>query len=153
MLEVAQKYEREFGLMLDEDANFLHYLTNDSGGRDVLGSSTKDDWNNVRHFVKFLLVFYEETIQMSGSLYSTFNLYFSILQNVYHCLMEYCESDDYSLSNGNKNVNENNKFSGDFEAINPLLFVTSMLDPRYKIPILEYWFQKNVGIPKAKKNV
>jgi hypothetical protein len=44
-------------------------------------------------------------------------------------------------------------FRGDFEAINPLLFVTSMLDPRYKIPILEYWFQKNVGIPKAKKNV
>jgi hypothetical protein len=46
-----------------------------------------------------------------------------------------------------------NKYSGDFEAINPLLFVTSMLDPRYKISILEYWFQKNMGIPKAKKIV
>jgi rRNA maturation endonuclease Nob1 len=36
---------------------------------------------------------------MSGSLYSTSNLYFSILQNVYHDLIEHCESDDYSLSN------------------------------------------------------
>ena len=56
MLEVAQEYERAFGLILDEDANFLHYLTNDSGGKDALGPSTKDDWNNVRHFVKFLHV-------------------------------------------------------------------------------------------------
>ena len=69
MLEVAQKYERIFNLMLNEDSNFFNYLTNDSGGRDALGGLTEDDWKKVRHFVKFLRVFYEETIQMSGSSY------------------------------------------------------------------------------------
>jgi hypothetical protein len=53
MLEVAQKYEKAFDLMLDEDANFLHYLIDDSGGRDALGVPTEDDWKKVRHFVKF----------------------------------------------------------------------------------------------------
>jgi hypothetical protein len=88
---------------------------------------------------------------MSGSSYSTFNLFFSILKNVYHCLMEYCENNNYSLSNITTTMKEKyNKYWGDFEAINPLLFTASLLDPRYKISILEFWFQTNVGITKAK---
>jgi hypothetical protein len=53
---------------------------------------------NVRNFAKFLQVFYEVTIEISGSLYSTSNNYFNILQNVYNTLIEYCESDDDLLS-------------------------------------------------------
>jgi hypothetical protein len=34
------------------------------------------DWNNVRHFVNFLKVFYDVTIKIFGTLYSTSNLYF-----------------------------------------------------------------------------
>jgi predicted DNA-binding protein YlxM (UPF0122 family) len=57
---------------------------------------------------------------MSGSLYSTSNLFLSILQNVYHCFMEYYESDDYSLSNmATKMKVKYDKYWGDFEAINP----------------------------------
>jgi hypothetical protein len=41
MLEVAQKYERAFDLMLDEDLNFFNYLNDDSGGRDALGLQLK----------------------------------------------------------------------------------------------------------------
>jgi hypothetical protein len=77
---------------------------------------------------------------MSCSSYSTSNLFFDILQNVYHCLMEYCESDDYSLSNVTTKMKvKYDKYWGDFEAINPLLFLTSVLDPRYKIFVLEFW--------------
>jgi hypothetical protein len=88
---------------------------------------------------------------MSSSSYSTFNLFFSILKNVYHCLMKYCENNNYSLSNITTTMKEKyNKYWGDFEAINPLLFIASLLDPRYKIFVLEFWFQANVGIIKAK---
>jgi hypothetical protein len=94
MLEVAQKYERAFDLIIDEDLNLFSYLNEDE-----LGAPTKDDWQKVRHLVKFLRVFYDEPIHMSGSSYSTSNLFFETLQNVFHCLMDYCESDDYLLSN------------------------------------------------------
>jgi hypothetical protein len=43
-------------------------------------------------------VFYEVTIEISGSSYSTSNNYFNILQNVYNTLIGYCESDDDLLS-------------------------------------------------------
>ena len=39
MLEVAQKYERAFDLMLDEDLNLFNYLNEDE-----LGAPTEDDW-------------------------------------------------------------------------------------------------------------
>ena len=107
-----------------------------------------------RHLVKFLRVFYDETIHMSGSTYSTSNLFFETLQNVFHCLMDYCESDDYSLSNMARKMKvKYDKYWGDFEAINPLLWVATVLDPRYKKSVLEFWLQTNVGIPKAKKVV
>jgi len=73
-------------------------LCEDGGGRKGLGPPLEDDWKNIRNFSKFLQVFYEVTVEISGSLYSTSNIYFNILQKVYNCLMEYCDSDDYLLS-------------------------------------------------------
>jgi hypothetical protein len=37
--------------------------------------------------------------------------------------------------------------------INPLLFVASMLDPRYNMEVLEFWFMSNVGDKKTQKIV
>jgi hypothetical protein len=34
-----------------------------------------------------------------------------------------------------------------------LLWVAVVLDPRYKISVLKFWLQTNVGIPKAEKIV
>jgi len=129
MLDVAEKYESAFELMLDEDVSFGNYLCEDGGGRRGLGVPLDEDWKNVRNFAKFLQVFYEVTIEISGSSYSTSNNYFNILQNVYNTLIEYCESDE----------------------INPLLFVAAVLDPRYKIIILEFWFKSNVGEEKTER--
>jgi hypothetical protein len=43
------------------------------------------------------------------------------------------------------------KYWGDVEKINPLLFVASLLDPRYKMIALEYWFRLSFGVDKAKR--
>jgi len=146
MLDVAEKYEIAFELMLDEDVSFGNYLCEDGGGRRGLGVPLDEDYKNVRNFAKFLQVFYEVTIEISGSSYSTSNNYFNILQNVYNTLIEYCESDDDLLSFMAIRMKiKYNKYWGDFEKINPLLFVAAMLDPRYKIIILEFWFKSNIG--------
>jgi hypothetical protein len=149
MLEATQKYERTFDLMIDEDLNLFNYLNEEE-----LGAPTEDDWQKIRHLVKFLRVFYDETIHMSGSTYSTSNFFFETLQNGFHCLMDYCESDDYLLSNMARKMKvKYDKYWGDFEAINPLLWVAVVLNPRYKVSVLKFWLQTNVGIEKAKKVV
>jgi hypothetical protein len=66
--------------------------------------------------------------------------------------MEYCDSDDYLLSSMTiKMKMKYDKYWGDLEKINPLLFVASVLDPRYKMIILEFWFTSNVGEEKSEK--
>jgi len=73
MLEVAEEYQRAFELMIDEDEHFLNYLYKDGAGKRGLGSSTDDNWYNICHFIKFLQVFYDVTMKISGSLHSTSN--------------------------------------------------------------------------------
>jgi hypothetical protein len=152
MLDVAKKYEMAFEIMLDEDLNFATYLCEDGGGRRALGPPLEDDWKNNRNFSKFLQVFYEVTIEISGSLHLTSNIYFNILQKVYNCLMEYCDSDDCLLSSmAIKMKMKYDKYLGGFEKINHMLFVAYVIDPRYKMIILEFWFSSNVGEEKAEK--
>jgi hypothetical protein len=98
MLEVTKKYQRAFALMIDEDGHFLNYLYEDGARKRGLGSPTDDDRYNIRHFIKFLQVFYDVTMQISGSLHSTSNLYFDVLCSVYSCLIEYFESSDPLLN-------------------------------------------------------
>jgi hypothetical protein len=154
MLEVAVKYERAFDLMIDEDSNFVTYLCDDGPGKKGLGLPNDDDWANVRHFIKFLKVFYDVTVQISASLYSTNNIYFSKLQKVYNCLMAYCGSDDDKLSDMAFRMKlKYDKYWGDFEKINTLLFIASVLDPRYKMEVLEFWFLSNIGEAKTNRIV
>lgn len=152
MLEVAEKYQRAFELMIDEDGHFLNYLYEDGAGKRGLGSPTDDDWYNIRHFIKFLQVFYDVTMQISGSLHSTSNLYFDVLCSIYSCLTEYSESSDPLLNTmANRMKMKYDKYWGDVEKINPLLFVASLLDPRYKMAGLEYWFRLSFGAEKAER--
>jgi len=74
MLEVAEKYQRIFELMIDEDGHYLKYLYEDGAGKRGFGFPTDDDWYNIRHFIKFLQVYYDVKMQISSSLHSTFNL-------------------------------------------------------------------------------
>jgi len=69
MLEVSEKYQRAFELMIDEDEHFLNYLYEDGARKKGLGSPTDDDWYNIHHFIKFLQVFYDVTMKISGSLH------------------------------------------------------------------------------------
>jgi hypothetical protein len=152
MLEVVKKYQRAFELMLDEDGHFLNYLYDDDVGKKGLGTLTDDNWYNIRQFIKFLQVFYDVTLKISRSMYSTSNLFFDILCSVHSCLTEHSESSDPLLSTMTNRIKvKYDKYWGDVEKINPLLFVASLLDPRYKMIALEYWFRLSFGVDKAKR--
>ncbi|KAL0541755.1 hypothetical protein IC582_021811 [Cucumis melo] len=65
MIEVVVKFEKTFARLEDEDASYRHDM-----------SLNKEDWTNARMLIRFLKVFYDVTLKISGSLYTTSNLVF-----------------------------------------------------------------------------
>jgi hypothetical protein len=82
LLEVAEKYKRAFEFLQEEDGLLMRYLNRTIGGRKGLVPPKEDDWSNIHHFVQFFKVFYDVTMKISGSLYSTANLFFQQLCRV-----------------------------------------------------------------------
>ena len=70
MLKVAEQYQGAFDLLQKDDGQFVSQLSVGGGGGG-LGPPTFDDWDIVRAFMKFLKLFYEVTLRISGSLYTT----------------------------------------------------------------------------------
>ena len=96
------------------------------------------DWDNVCNFVKFLKVFYDITIKIYGTFYSTSNLYFQQLCTIQKNVLEYAQSSDPLMSDIKMKV-KYDKYWGNFEKINQLLFVAVILDPLYKLVVIDYW--------------
>jgi hypothetical protein len=67
MLNVAEKFQRAFEIILDEDINFINYLCDNGTGRKGLGFLIEDDWHNVQLFIKFMQVFYVMTEEIDGT--------------------------------------------------------------------------------------
>ena len=76
MLDVAKNFENTFERL--EDCNIFHM--NDEY------KSTSRDWKIARIFTKFLSVFYEVNIRLSGSLYVTSNSIFHEICIVQNCI-------------------------------------------------------------------
>jgi hypothetical protein len=55
-------------------------------------------------------------------------MYFSVLQKIYNCLTEYCDSKDILLSTMKIRMKiKYDKYWGDFEKINPLLLLMCLI--------------------------
>jgi hypothetical protein len=145
MLDVAEKFQGAFELMQEEEED-EHLL--DYPGEDGLG---REDWDTIRHLVKFLKKFYDVTLRMSDTLYATSNLHFQVLSSVHEHLKSYCQNGDMLLSNMAQRMKV--KYWGDIEKVNRLLFVAILLDPRYKLAVVEFWFKRDFGTKKANEIV
>ncbi|KAB1220465.1 putative AC transposase [Morella rubra] len=152
MLNVAEKYQRTFELLQEDDEHIYNYLNENGPGRRGLGAPNDDDWEKVRTFVRFLQIFYDVTMCLSGSMYATSNLHFQEVSYIHTHLMAYCDSHDDLLSAMAFRMKlKYEKYWGDVEKINRLLFVAVILDPRYKIITLEFWFEKVMGVEEGEK--
>jgi hypothetical protein len=123
----------------------MRYLNRTVGGRKGSVPPKEDDWSNIHHFVQFLKVFYDVTMKIYGSLYSTANLFFQQLCRVRRQVLNYAGSPDPLVSAMAKEMKvKYDKYWGNFEKINWLLFVAVVLDPQYKLVAFEYWCQTNL---------
>ncbi|XP_023921965.1 zinc finger BED domain-containing protein RICESLEEPER 1-like [Quercus suber] len=143
MLENAEKFQRAFERLRVNDAQYIHYFFDDGNGKKILGPPDFEDWDNVKVFVKFLKLFYEVTLRFFGSLYVTSNVFFHELCVMKIELTNLCESEDPLLSMMAKDMHEKfDKYWGDIEKLNLMMFVAIVLDPRYKLRFLNFWFTK-----------
>uniref|UniRef100_A0A803LW48 Cytochrome P450 n=1 Tax=Chenopodium quinoa TaxID=63459 RepID=A0A803LW48_CHEQI len=109
MLDAALVFEYAFERYSEEDPHYVIELNE----REGKGCPTSEDWETVRRFSEFLQVFYDLTLRVSGSLHVTSNLFF-------HELEKY------------------DKYWGDPEKMNMLIFIVVVLDPRYKLDYVEW---------------
>ena len=108
-----------------------------------MGCLKKKDWENVRRFCLFLHKFYELTIKVSGSSYVTSNSFLDDIFNVYVTLRNWQTNPDFELSAmANRMKAKFDKYWGNVEKMNMLIYVASILDPRKKLSLSGFVFWK-----------
>ncbi|KAK5835381.1 hypothetical protein PVK06_011069 [Gossypium arboreum] len=144
MLDTAQNFERAFERFEEQDTNFEAELESGEGWPSV------DDWANVRNLGDFVEHFYEVTLRISGTSYVTSNNFFDEFSEIDFLLR------DAQLNN---NVDFNvmaikmkkkyDKYWGDIDKMNLLMFVACVLDPRQKLKYLEFALSEMSSSEKA----
>lgn len=103
-----------------------------------------DDWKKVKDFIKFLDIFYQITLKFSGTLHVTSNSFCHELFNLLNFITNNSHGDDSILIDmADKMKVKFEKYWGDFDNMNILLFVVVVLDPRYKIKYVNFIFAKS----------
>ncbi|XP_017648042.1 zinc finger BED domain-containing protein RICESLEEPER 2-like [Gossypium arboreum] len=144
MLDTAQNFERAFERFEEQDTNFRVELERGEGWHSV------DDWANVRNLRDFLEHFYEVTLRISGTSYVTSNNFFDELFEIDILLR-----DAQLNSNVDFNVmaikmkEKYDKYWGDIDKMNLLIFVACVLDPRQKLKYLEFAHSEMSSFEKA----
>jgi hypothetical protein len=100
----------------------------------------------------FLYCFYRATCAFSGTKYSTTNLYFPVVALIYVNLKQELVSED-----GNRRLMASqmiSKFEKYWSKFNLVLAIAVVLDPRYKLHLVKYYYMKIYGTESQEyKNV
>lgn len=140
MLDVAQKFEKAFDLFTIRDHCYTHEFNNDGG------VPTFWNWANVRRMVDILVHFYELTLRISGSLYVTSNVFYHEISTVNCLLKEWIKSDDVELKlMGERMKDKYDKYWGDVNKMNKLIYVAVVIDTRYKLEFIEFALCEEYG--------
>ncbi|CAN1338975.1 Zinc finger BED domain-containing protein RICESLEEPER 2 [Linum perenne] len=135
MLQAAEKYETAFEMYALSDRQFRIDLISKAS----LGVPDEDDWNDARRIMGFLKCFYDFTLKVSGSSYVTSNLFFPEVVILYRMLKMWEGSSDNQLSSmANKMRRKYEKYWGDIEKMNKLLYIAVVLDPRRKMDFVAF---------------
>jgi hAT family C-terminal dimerisation region/Domain of unknown function (DUF4413) len=124
------------------------------GGGKGFGAPSASDWRNIEKNAVFLKHFYHLTIRISGSFYVTANTFFHEIINVECLLRNLRASNDVELSAmTNKMTGKYEKYWGNIEKVNSLIYVAVILDPRHKLEFVEFTLVNLYGEEKGKKMI
>lgn len=130
MLETAICYKDVFGRLDKREEQFK-------------SNPSESEWSFAIQVCEKLKVFYELTTIFSGSKYPTSNLYFRKNCEVRLDLRTWTYDKSEVIRKMAKNMIA--KFDKYWSVIQGILSVAIVLDPRYKMEIVEYWYEKLFG--------
>ncbi|CAI0560272.1 unnamed protein product [Linum tenue] len=145
MLQAAERFEKVFMMYEMYDEQFRKDLESKKDRHGIIGVPEKTDWDNARRMMGFLGRFYDFTLKISGSHYTTSNLFLQEVHSLYHLINKWVEEveKDYDLSVMAKKMKlKYEKYWGDVDKMNKLLYIATVMDPRYKLGFLEYGLKR-----------
>ncbi|RZC73706.1 hypothetical protein C5167_049191 [Papaver somniferum] len=93
-----------------------------------------EDWANARSFGKFLKVFFDLTVKFSYCTRVTSHEFLFNVSVIHRTMNTWVKSSDPFLSGmGTKMLDKFNKYWGEYEKMNTLMFIAVLLDPREKM--------------------
>nr|XP_028959360.1 zinc finger BED domain-containing protein RICESLEEPER 2-like [Malus domestica] len=147
MLNSAFKFKQVFSRMADECNTFISYFQEEVS-KEINEVTTKvkqvgppvvEDWERAMSFAHFLKKFYDSTLTLSATLTPTSNLILGMVIALQVEIEEkICNSSNATLQSVATSMKlKFDKYWGDIEKVNPILFIAQALDPRYKFELLE----------------
>ncbi|RZC74856.1 hypothetical protein C5167_050336 [Papaver somniferum] len=98
-----------------------------------------EDWANARSFGKFLKVFFDLTVKFSYCTRVTSHEFLFNVSVIHRTMNTWVKSSDPFLSGmGTKMLDKFNKYWGEYEKMNTLMFIAVLLDPREKMKGLNF---------------
>ncbi|XP_074266509.1 zinc finger BED domain-containing protein RICESLEEPER 2-like [Silene latifolia] len=129
MLNTAQKFESAFGKYARKDPHFMIELQGE-----VEGIPNAIDWERVRYISVFLEGFYDLTRRISGSLYVTANSLFFDIVSIYDMISKLDSGSDKTFSDmASEMKTKCDKYWGNINKMNTLIYISAILDPRVKL--------------------
>ncbi|KAL5560719.1 hypothetical protein UlMin_036930 [Ulmus minor] len=98
----------------------------------------EDDWVKARDLCDKLFLFYQVTEMFSGSKYPTANLLFPKVCEIRMAITDWLSSSNENVRAMASNMEE--KFLKYWDVTHGIMAVASILDPRYKMKLIEYFF-------------
>ncbi|XP_019158830.1 PREDICTED: zinc finger BED domain-containing protein RICESLEEPER 2-like [Ipomoea nil] len=141
MLNTAVQYQVVFDAYERNDPSY---------SADLESAPTFLDWCSVESLVKLLKAFYDMTVRISGSLYVTSNTFFSEISDL-SCMLEAMVNSDHGTEKamGTQMRNKFDKYWGDPEKMNSIIFFANILDPRDKEEYMPHQFAQLYGEEKG----
>ena len=108
------------------------------------------DWMMVKKFTECLQHFYYATLRISGSLYMTANRHFHEICKLHLILSSMIDSDDFEVRDmGLKMKLKFDKYWGDPDKMNKIIFFANVFDPSSKLEVIQFSFQTMFGHDKG----
>ena len=107
------------------------------------GPPRNEDWDKISSLVKYLKIFYDATLQFSGTKVVTANQPLLWMCTIVGELEKFINSDELLMvSIGTSMKKKFDKYWLKLQDMNKILLIAMVLDPRYKLLYLDFFFPK-----------
>ncbi|KAH9619729.1 hypothetical protein KSS87_019610 [Heliosperma pusillum] len=130
MLETALAYRAAFSLLQEHDSGYLSALT-------------EEEWEWVNFVSGYLKLFVEITNVMTNNKSPTSNIFFPEICDVHVQLVDWCHSSDEFIKSMTLKMKA--KFDLYWNTCSLSLAIAVIVDPRFKMKLVEYYYPKIYG--------